>query len=812
MIYIDTETRSEVLLSTGVARYAAGDDFEVLMVQYAFDDEPVRVWETREEPVPKRLASRIAKGETVVMHNSPFDRTVLREAGIFDIPPMQIHDTMVMALAHGFPGSLDVLCKIFGLGEQGKLDGKLLIKTFCQPDKKTGVYIEPEDEPAMWEQFLEYGRYDIVSTREIYKKLPKTNYPNMEHGLWVVDQIINDRGIPVDVEFAEAAAHASDGERERMNNKVLKHTGGKASGTQRDKLLAHILEDYGVALPDMRAGTLERRIADDELPRPLRDLLQMRVDTAQVAGTKYRRVTGGHVGGRLKHTLQFCGAAKTGRDCLAEGSPVVTSNGVKPIEQVTTNDLVWDGHEWVEHDGVEFSGDKPVMEWDGVTATKDHIVYVSDTESMRLEDAAREGKRIWRSLCTDCQPSHDEGSPPPSQARTYDIINAGPRNRFSLEGGQIISNSGKIFQPQNLKRPTIWKKVPDDQLGERIEQDVQCVKDGMAPLLYEDRTQELLGSLVRSVVKAPDGEKIVQSDLAGIEGRVLPWFASEGWKLELFRKLDAGEAKFDNYETTYASMFRVPAEEVGKKERQIGKVCELSLGYAGGVGAFLNMADIYKLDIEELAASVWKSGDYGELIDCKAKHKWALENEFDCGLPPDEYAACEYIKRKWRESHQNTLALWSDLEEGFTKATRQERKVFKYGRLKFFRKGSLLCIALPSGRLLVYSKPKVDSNGLSFVGLDGYTRKWKRMPTFSGRLAENVVSGTARDILIGRMPEIEEAGYKIIMRVHDEIVATTPDTDQYTWQELAEIMTRPWEWAPGLPLAADGYESYRYRK
>ena len=91
-------------------------------------------------------------------------------------------------------------------------------------------------------------------------------------------------------------------------------------------------------------------------------------------------------------------------------------------------------------------------------------------------------------------------------------------------------------------------------------------------------------------------------------------------------------------------------------------------------------------------------------------------------------------------------------------------------------------------------------------------RAKERIKTYSGKLAENVTSGTARDVMFHRLPDVEEAGYKVVLRVHDELVCEVPDSDEFTHERLAEIMCRPFDWSTGLPLAADGFETKRYRK
>ena len=124
-----------------------------------------------------------------------------------------------------------------------------------------------------------------------------------------------------------------------------------------------------------------------------------------------------------------------------------------------------------------------------------------------------------------------------------------------------------------------------------------------------------------------------------------------------------------------------------------------------------------------------------------------------------------------------------------------------------------LRMRLPSGRYLCYLSPEVDADGgCSYMGVDQYTRQWKRIRTHGGKLAENCTQAVARDVLFASMPSIEAEGYEIVLSVHDELLSETPDTEAYTHERLAALMSAVPDWAPGLPLAAAGFETTRYRK
>jgi DNA polymerase bacteriophage-type len=136
-----------------------------------------------------------------------------------------------------------------------------------------------------------------------------------------------------------------------------------------------------------------------------------------------------------------------------------------------------------------------------------------------------------------------------------------------------------------------------------------------------------------------------------------------------------------------------------------------------------------------------------------------------------------------------------------------------FGRLKLRRDESWLRILLPSGRALCYPSPRIDEdNRLSYMGVNNYSRKWERIPTYGGKFAAEVTQGTARDVIADAMPRAEGAGYEIVLTVHDEIVTEVPDDERFSGSGLANILTTNPAWTDGLPLAATSFEGKRYGK
>lgn len=317
--YHDIETFSDVPIKTGIARYA--EPGEVLLFAYALDSGPAAVWDvTSGAPVPREISEAVTDPEcTWIAHNAWFERTVFDACG-YRIPPIpRWHCTMAQAYAHSLPGKLETLGAVFGLEEDQRKskDGKALIQLFTKPRPKKQKLRRAtrETHPEEWARFVEYARQDVESMRIIHRKLPTWNYIGRELALWHLDQHVNTRGFAVDLELPHAAVRASDRAKVKLAEKTRELTGGEVeAATQRDKLLEYVLAAHGIDLPDMKSDTLERRLDDPELPEAVKELLRVRLSSSKTTSTKYKRfIDCTSSDGRMRGTMQFCGAARTGR-------------------------------------------------------------------------------------------------------------------------------------------------------------------------------------------------------------------------------------------------------------------------------------------------------------------------------------------------------------------------------------------------------------------------------------------------------------------------------------------------------------------
>jgi DNA polymerase len=316
-LFLDTETYSAIPITHGTHKYA--ENAEIIMWQYAIGDGPVIVEDTLSSNLIKLLEDPQYE---IVIHNSHFDRTVIRHYAGIQLPVSRIFDTMVCAMAHSLPGSLDELCAILNVEKDKAKDkeGKKLIGLFCKPQKKKGqddYRATKASHPSEWERFENYGRLDIEAMRSIYKALPTWNYKGPERELWELDQRINDRGVYTDLDLVTGAIRASNRAKESYDAQTFSSTNGEVtSTTRRDVLLKHIEDEYGEILPDMTSSTVQGILngGTSKIPDKLRDLLEIRMEASKTSVSKYKRVLNGVSNdGRLRGLLQFCGAIRTGR-------------------------------------------------------------------------------------------------------------------------------------------------------------------------------------------------------------------------------------------------------------------------------------------------------------------------------------------------------------------------------------------------------------------------------------------------------------------------------------------------------------------
>ena len=360
--FMDLETYSEIPISHGTHAYASDPKARILLWAYALNDGPVKVWDTDKEPnMPDDLRAAIHDIQSfgarhVWCNGMMFDLVFLRYQGI-ELPTVKCDDLRVIAYQHALPGKLAALCEIFKLPvDRAKdKDGNRLIKKFCEPKFKNGVRdwrMTREDDPEDWDHFIEYCRLDVISMREVYKKLPGFNQTVDEKLFQELDATINNRGMYVDTDLVNAAIALADKSKEKQDKDIQEATNGSVgSTTQRKAMVQHIADEYGIELKTLKAAAIERYLNDPDIPEPVKYLLRERLRGAKTSKAKYKVVADCQVNGRLKGCLQFRGASRTGRVSGSKFQPQNLprpSRGVKEIEAAIeamkndTLDLLYD--------------------------------------------------------------------------------------------------------------------------------------------------------------------------------------------------------------------------------------------------------------------------------------------------------------------------------------------------------------------------------------------------------------------------------------------------------------------------------------
>ena len=933
ILYLDTETYSATdIRSTGSYKYMDDPAFEILLLPFAWDDGPVQVLDLTDPAEWEELQDIIAglKDPDVikVAHNSAFERRAYHRAFKFYQPPEQWVDTMILCAMNGLPMSLENAGEALGLEEQKIKEGTALINYFCKPCKPTianggRTRNLPHHAPDKWERFKEYAKRDVEVERTIYKMLQHFPIPEFERELWATDARINERGVMVDIELAEAAIAVDDAFTEEHTKEMQKLT-----GLDNPNSVAQLKDWLGMvgvecdSLNKETVGDLKKTVTDPTTKR----VLELRQLLGKTSTTKYKAMTNAACeDSRVRGLLQYYGAGRTGRwagrlvqvqnlpqnhlddigtvrelvrhrdletlelcfdsvpdvlsqlirtafiakphhtflvadysaiearviaylageqwrmdvfanggdiycssasqmfkvpvekhgvnghlrqkgkvaelACIAEGQEVLTDKGLVPIEKVTTDMKVWDGIEWVNHDGVVYKGEKEVLTYGGLEATEDHIVWAKVNgkyRTVQLGDAAACGAHLVQA----------------GDGRHPIWVGGGP------QPGEAVERQDEPLLRSNQMQRLRSRAVATT--GQPTTREIE----GLPKLLAEENSTEVAGQTLHSR----------KAEMHESEGRELQELRREGNRIPL-RECDGGVPLYDRDTRTTLS-----GDGAGQNR------CQWSLRAGKSP-----MGDSSR----ELQKSTQKWRRVYDIVNAGPRHRFTVSNVLvhNCGYGGGVAALKAFgaekmglteqemqdIVTQWRLASPTIPRLWRRIEDAaraalenpgrrcavlrkyqdVERARLNELRTGGRGYSPEFNAGGAVCTfwrdkdalrcKLPSGRILTYWQARLDNDGkICFMGQNQTTRKWERTDTWGGKLVENIVQAFARDCLAVALLRLEKAGYEIVFSVHDEIVAEAPIGSR--WEDMAEIMGRSIDWAPGLLLRADGYETKFYMK
>lgn len=505
--------------------------------------------------------------------------------------------------------------------------------------------------------------------------------------------------------------------------------------------------------------------------------------------------------------------------CIAEGQLVLTDHGLIPIEKVTTDDRVWDGNHWVKHEGVVYKGEREVITYEGLTATADHLVWVQGKQepvqfgiaassgahllqtgncrkAIRMGENHQSGKTLEQEaeplLCIDAMPGlrfHPMDSVRCSgkrQKQGMSALFANKKNTFvalqTFDGSQTtlrksegswVSELWSTGNPFHVSKCTCSRGIfagafrySRKRIRNRPNQQQWRLCSGKSPYgpIEGESGQspingtvgiptEILAVCLHNCDTETDARRKQRADYKGRSG------SSER------------ETKKVAYHKRTARLYDI--RNAGPYHRFTVSGCLVhNCGYGGSVGALKAMGAL------------------------------------DMGIPEEELG---FLVQSWRSANPHIVDFWWQVDGAVKTAIKQRIPVW-VNNIRFVCQSGMLFIELPSGRQLSYVKPRIGENkfggeSVTYEGI-GATKKWERLESYGPKFVENIVQGTARDILCYAMQTLRCCA--IVGHVHDELIIEC--SKEVSVDAICEQMSRTPPWAEGLVLRADGYECAFYQK
>lgn len=789
-LFLDLESFNEADIDVGTYKYA--ESAEIMLVSYAIDDGPARVWDCtdpRENLLPDDLDAALLDADEIYAHNAQFDRTVLRLQWPELCPDLlRWRCTMAQALSHALPAGLGSLCSVLDVPEDlAKIaEGKKLIHLFCKPlpaNRKLRRATR-ETHPVEWARFIQYAANDIEAMRECHRRMPKWNWNDSAIAEWHLDQRINDRGFAVDLELTQAGVAASEKEKARLGARFVELTQGVVERpTQRAQFMAFLNERYGLDLDNTRSDTF-LQLLKGELPADCAELMRLSIAANKTSTAKYAALDAAvSRDGRFRGGLQFAGAGRTrrwaGRVYQAQNLP---ARGLpKALEVATYIDALKVGVHDLMFDELMRFGAAALRGC--VVAPADAVLNVADLANIEGRKLAWLANEKWKL----------------EAFRDYDA-GIGP-DLYNITAVSIIGGDPWKVEKKNRN---VFGKVPD----------LACLSEGQ--LVTTDRGPVPIEHVTREM-RVWDGIEFVEHDGVVYQGikDVIEYdglVATPDHRVFVSGPFGERTVHFATAARTHTPLLEShPAQQAEELARHRGKARVFDIlnagprnrfvvsgklvhncGYRGGVAGFQKFAHAYNVRMadhwetirtliapEHTERALWNFDKWGhtQLVDLEID-KW-------------EWVASETCKLAWRARHPATVRFWYALQDACILAIRNWGGEFKAGRLIKVRcvtyKGSRwMVIALPSGRYLTYFNPRVNKEGtIVYEGEAAEegktTRIWIDVYTHGGKLTGNCLgAGTV---------VLTDAGPKFITQVglHDRV------WDGEQWVRHGGVLFQGWK-------------------
>jgi len=318
-LYIDIETYSSVdIMSSGAYKYMESIDFEILMIAYSYEDQPIQIIDLAQgEKIPltimRDLVSPSIKKHA---HNAVFERLAFNAIGI-KTPPEQWHCSAIKAAYCGLPLSLEAISKALNLESEGKsATGKALIRYFSCPVKPTTLNGMtgrnlPKHNPEKWEEYKLYCIQDVAAEKAIIKRLSAYSIPATEREAYLLDQKINDRGILIDTTLAAMALEINDLNTITIEER-LKQLTNLDNPNSAAQLKAWLSSAMNKEIKSLAKAIIPELLKEAE--GPVKEVLELRQKGSKTSIKKYVAMLKCICDDLRAHGLfQFYGASRTGR-------------------------------------------------------------------------------------------------------------------------------------------------------------------------------------------------------------------------------------------------------------------------------------------------------------------------------------------------------------------------------------------------------------------------------------------------------------------------------------------------------------------
>lgn len=787
-VFIDIETYSDTnITECGLDRYSR--DCELLTVCYG----GIRT-EVRNDNLEELERLALNPGVVFVAHNASFERIVLQRAknlpqsirNAFEAVPInRWRCSMAKAASVGLPLSLaDATGALEAPQDFGKnADGKRLIRLFCVPRKPTKkdsrTRIFPEDAPEDFERLVEYCKRDVISCRWLWNNTPHTNYPDNERelSLWMLDQKINDRGFPVDRDEVATMIETLNTRQRELADEVSRLTDGEVTKLgQRDRIL-QFCKKFRVRLKDLSSFTVDqalknKAIANDKRLEKVKRVLELRQQGGRSSVTKYSKMLNA-AEGRMRYSLQYCGAGRTGR-WAGRGiqpqnfpRPTLKSDEVLMATEALLDgswDLMYDRTDMMDHAANALRS--MIKAPDGKLLCAADLAGIENRKLMWLADDQETLDKIRSGVDLYVELAADEIFHKPAEDITDDERFSGKTGMLACiaEDQLVLTDTGLVPIQHITTKMRVWD-------GESFVCHQGLVYQGMKEVLTYD-------------------------GLTATEDHIV--FTEQG-------KVTFLEAIQQRY--------RIVQSGSGRKTIRISRNNRASRASGG----------------REAKSMAYHKGEARvyDLLNCGPNNRFTVSNKLvkNCGYQGYTSAVCAMAKgygkimeesegariaSAWRRKFPKVVTLWKAYQNAWLEAF-NDRSPVKSGKCIFQMQDRYMTITLPSGRVLFYLDPGIGADGgLRYMHYKNGSLV--RESTYGGKITENICQASSRDVLAWNMPELEEAGYEIVLTVHDEVIAEIDRYESLDEEGMVSIMTKVPPWANGLPLAAEGYTAKRYKK